>query len=399
MQIDQLKTPFRWYTDINLSTMRRSDCAAFRYKLITPEDRLLPFMFRFKTPAVPSLPSVWEIYNADTGVLEVTVPNLIMLDKIDYYRFDGWDYLIYKGEALAGVVIPDGFHYSVITMQDNTKYYSDEFWVDCDAAGHTISGDYSDDFSDDFSNSFVQQGILLGLRKYVKLTWFHSCDIGNILYQSGYVNMLYIDADMIFEEPEIIEEGKEDGNKEFVPNFVKLIDQVSLHDYMPEHVVNALTGVAIHLYAYVTAKDTGYITRAKKFQCTFEYESMCHAKVDLKYQQETILTRSQCCGDNLIENVYMCPARISGLLLNQTSTGLGTFAVLAQWNLDIGTGPFRVTSPQMSGGAPHDVVATNEPIGTFAPGTIVTVEVKPKCNAANGRLIFGNVLTATIVVG
>lgn len=399
MFLDQLKVPFRFYTSLAESSMLRENCKGFRYKLITPGDRLLPFMLRFPTPAVPSLPAHLKIYNSDTGAVDVIVADNITIEAIDYYRFGQWDYLVYKGGPLADVVIPSGFHYAEIEMMDGTKFYSEEFWVDCDVLGSVITGDFSNDFNDDFSNQFLEQGLLDGLRKYTKLTWWSPCDIGNLLYQTGYINTLYLEAEPIKSDPEYLEEGSEDGEKNFIPKFVKLTDIVTMQDFMPEHVVDALSAVIIHPYVYVTTKNTGYVGKARRFQCTSKYIGLCYAVTDVKFQMETTLLKSQCCSDNQLTNLYMCPARISGLNQQMADNGNGTFHVSVFWNVDIGAGPFLVTSPQVSGGAPHQTIATNYDFGDIAAGTNIFVEVKPQCQAANGRIIYGNVLTLAFQVG
>lgn len=397
--LSELKTPFRWYRNQLLTSWKNPECSKYRYKLITPKDRLLPFVFRFPTPSNPSLPDKLRIYVTDTGVLQETVADNFTHSYIDYYRYDDWDYLVWKGDRSLDLDLPSGFYYAEIEMLDGTKYWSEEFWVDCDSDGNTIEqADYSDDFNDDFSNTFTQQGILSSLRKYTKLTWWHRCDIGNLLYQSGYVNMLYVDADLIKGEPEILEEGEEDGEKNFIPSFVKLIENINYQDYLPEHVIHALNGVGIHEYIYATSKIEQHISRVRKFQINYSYDSLCHGKAEVKYQAETIMLRSQCCGNNTIENIYTCPTIISALIYNAADNGDGTSSVTISWGVVTGPGPFTVMSPQVSGGAPNDTSSTTFDLGDFAHGTQVYVSVKPKCTAANGRTMYGNELTLTIAV-
>jgi hypothetical protein len=290
-----------------------------------------------------------------------------------------------------------GFYYAELEMQDTTKYYSEEFWVDGDSEGREIfMGDYSDDFNDDFFNTYEDN--LVSLVKYTKLTWWHKCDIGNLLYQTGYVNMLYIDSNLIKLDPEILEEGKEDGEKNFIPSFIKLTDNIEFSDIFPDHIINALEAVSLHDYVFITTKKDGYIGKAKKFSVVNEWISECHGKADVKFQQETVLLRGQCCGDNTLINVNSCPSHISLLQFESSDNGDGTSDVTVYWQVDLGAGPYRVMSPQVSGGAPHDTIATTYLLGAFAHGSSIYVTVVPICTSDTGRFNFGNTLTLSITV-
>lgn len=299
MTLDALKIPFRWYKDPLESNRNNTACkGGERYKLITPNDRLLPFIIKFQPEAGTPGPAAMSIINSDTGT--ETNANAITIN-INYYRLNDWHYLVYRGDTIAGITLSPAYHYARLTLADGSTFESEEFWIDCEASGADFSRDWSADFAEDFGPLYTNT--FGGLRKYTKIQWWHSCDIGNLLYQTGYQNVLYLDSELTRDTPDFFEEGKEDGEKTFIPSFQKLVDKILLTDYVPEHVLNALIALPLHKNVLVTTKDNLYIGRALRFEVSFTMEDDCHASVELRFQQENALIASACCTNNALEAI------------------------------------------------------------------------------------------------
>jgi len=89
---------------------------------------------------------------------------------------------------------------------------------------------------------------------YVILEYWNSKDLGGILYQKGFKNKLYLDADIGEPEYGIIEEGEEDGENNFLPyyqRYCKIYKTVILAN---EYMLDALYLVRLHDNIYITFK-------------------------------------------------------------------------------------------------------------------------------------------------
>lgn len=299
MLIDSLKTPFQWFEDPTQLQANRPECGGQRYQLITPSDRVLPFLIRFRQDSSNHLPATFRIYNADTGDL---VEDIAPGSLIEYYKLGQYDYLCYKHQSL-GIDLPTGFYQAVIELADGYKtFYSEMFWVDCVEEGRVLVGnEFTDSFAEDFG---PLDNISGSLPKYTKLEWWNDCDIERIIYQTGYHNILYFASQPLQGESEITEEGFEDGRKDFIATFSKYRDKYNINDWLPEHVITALLPVKIHKYALITTKSDLYLSIAKNFQTQFNFnKSGCFAEATCTFEPETRLLRSNCCTNNIIEVV------------------------------------------------------------------------------------------------
>lgn len=386
MLLEELKVPFRWYDDPTRKLKAKEECGNYKYKLITPADRLLPFMIRYPSNGTIQLPISWKIYNSSDDTLAKDLA--AHLNLIEYYTTNDFDYLVYKGGSMfLSTPLDSGFYYSVIEVQDNYKVLtSEDFWIDCDLAGRFIGSDFSDDFNDDFGPLDTEGG----LKKYTKLEWWHSCDIGPLLYQTGYHNILYFDTELIKDEPQILEESEEDGNKDLIVKFIKYIDNIRFDDFVPEYIVNALLPVRLHKNVAITTKDNLYTGTAKGMIVKHTWYR-CYAKVDITFQQQTIYARGSCCENNVLQNNYECAATISAVTVEFDDTGDNTLHL--EWTVLTGTpDKFRVESPDLNGGLPfdtEDLFYDETPIDDTTTRTI-SGTVKPMClHPVTGAPSFG----------
>lgn len=396
MLLDELKVPFRWYDDSARRIGKISECDGYRYRLITPFDRLLPFMYRFKTLGTPTFPVSWKLYKTSDDSLVATLD----LNFLHYYNFGTYDYIIYKGDPLDIAMAP-GFYYSIIDLDgDGPTLYSEDFYVDCDADGRQIGGDFNDDFNEDFGPLITVGG---SLKKYTKLEWWNDCDLGNILYQTGYHNILFFDVDLIRDTPEILEEGTENGLKDFIPTFRKYIDKIRFDDYVPEYILSALLLVRLHKEVVCTTKENLYTGKARQFNVEHTFQNSCYASIVCTFQQETTFLKANCCNNNTITDYYSCPFAYDNLLVNEincnesacdlefnfSSSGLLPAGLWWQFGITPTGGSETLSETQ-------DATFT---AGPFLHCQEITIRIRSKCTAANGVVSYGQWFTNVYKIG
>ena len=76
---------------------------------------------------------------------------------------------------------------------------------------------------------------------YLKLEYWDSCDIGGMIYQFGYKNVMYLDVDVGTPTIEVVEEGAEDGDKNFITFWKKMIKSYKFFIPIPEYQFDTLT--------------------------------------------------------------------------------------------------------------------------------------------------------------
>lgn len=177
--------------------------------LIAPLGRWLPFMLTL--PLTGEGLDCVNVYDADTDdVISYVTPDKFTFDVFS----DGInDFVFYYGGVVQGLVMPCG-----------GRYYLE------------AKGQFSEVFQ-----------VTDELTKYLQLDWKHRLPVQGVIYQTGFVNRLYLDA--VIAEPtyKTTEEGDEDGFGVFQPTRSR-IDKVLKFDtlYLPEFLVDALASVPLH---------------------------------------------------------------------------------------------------------------------------------------------------------
>jgi len=132
------------------------------------------------------------------------------------------------------------------------------------------------------------------MNDYIIIEYSNSADFGNILYQNDFANKLYLDADVSKPEYELLEDGIENGDGEFIPTFQKWAKKYSIEFYAQEFLVDALTLMALHDQINVTLKN-GESSNVTDIEIAYEWDSTieCWAKVTIKFSTSYI-TRTKC---------------------------------------------------------------------------------------------------------
>jgi len=138
------------------------------------------------------------------------------------------------------------------------------------------------------------------MNDYIIIEYSNSADFGNILYQNDFANKLYLDADVSKPEYELLEDGIENGDGEFIPTFQKWAKKYSIEFYAQEFLVDALTLMALHDQINVTLKN-GESSNVTDIEIAYKWDSNieCWAEVTIKFSTSYI-TRTKC-QENMVD--------------------------------------------------------------------------------------------------
>lgn len=125
----EIKTPFRWYSDIEYQNRYKDHCiAACNFKLLTPLNSILPFQIRTTDNSMVGVLAL-EIYCAESDELYLDITSAITISTDAY---DGFVYVTYLGGSFS-LSLPCGSYYMRIetdSADENEIYYSEVFYVE-----------------------------------------------------------------------------------------------------------------------------------------------------------------------------------------------------------------------------------------------------------------------------
>lgn len=136
------------------------------------------------------------------------------------------------------------------------------------------------------------------MANYIKLEWWNSCNLGNILYTTGFKNKLFLDTEI--GEPEYlnVEDGHDDGNGVFVKEFESLVKNYKFKVVVPEDIVDALQAMRLHDNINITFTNGLYSSSVRNVKVNttwMEDENQCLAIVEVLFEQNDQLIKSSCC--------------------------------------------------------------------------------------------------------
>ena len=149
---------------------------------------------------------------------------------------------------------------------------------------------------------------------YLKLEYWNSCDIGGLLYQTGYKNIMYLDVDAGKPVFETIEEGQEDGDKNFVSFYTKMVKKYKIETILPEYQFDVINFASIHDYKQITLNN-GESSRCLTFQVENKGwdNNGADVQVEISFSVDYI-TKTNCCNDKIeLSRCATCEKTISGM--------------------------------------------------------------------------------------
>lgn len=252
----ELKLPFTWYTALEKQHRFRPQANGNApFALIAPTTSLLPF--QIKKAIGGTISATISIYYLD-GTLYTTVTSSAVAVKAT----SDAEYLIYSGGSIAATLAP-GCYYATITKGDT--FYSECFQVVAD------------------------------LTPYLKLEWNNTCDIPPVVYQTGFVNIIYLDTYTEAIPPDVNEDGITSGAGEFIPTLQRLVAKHKIETFAPDYLLDAFAFMQMHDTISVTeGSDTAAIRRIKLTANYGEF-NLGTAKIEFELLDDYVKT--DCCNN------------------------------------------------------------------------------------------------------
>jgi len=140
---------------------------------------------------------------------------------------------------------------------------------------------------------------------YLKITYKNTKDIGGeILYQNGFENVIYLDAYLKKPLYPIVEDGEENDDADFVPTFTKWEKTYSFEVWVSEYMVDALTAIPLHDYIWIDTQE-GEGSQVYNTAVDVEWEDLgdteqtngCFAKVTVTFTTSSLKVTN--CDQNI----------------------------------------------------------------------------------------------------
>lgn len=151
---------------------------------------------------------------------------------------------------------------------------------------------------------------------YLKIKYRNSCDLGGAVFQqpcNAFWFTLYLPVDVGKSTFELIEEGREDGDKNFISDFKKLTKTYEFTTVVAEYMLDALAAIALHDTIYITLKNDE-VSRVFNFKVNNNgwNDKGGEVNVTVQFTVRYDLTTG-CCGNEKISYhaCYSCNTRIT----------------------------------------------------------------------------------------
>jgi hypothetical protein len=173
-----------------------------------PEGRILPFQIQRDKPGSADNITAFKVVDLDGNLIQDFMGQKSL---IEVRSTTDKEYLIYSGSELQ--VGSAGMFY-VYIKKGNQEFFSEVFKV-CTGT-------------------------------FLKLEWWNTIDIAPLLYQTGFKNVLYLDSYLEVQEPDLQEEGNNNGQGDYVPTFQRLVHKHKFEAIVPDYLLDALALAQIH---------------------------------------------------------------------------------------------------------------------------------------------------------
>jgi hypothetical protein len=190
------------------------------------------------------------------------------------------DYFTYPGTTLS-TILDVGIYYLRITMNNGKVYYSDWFKVDC------VYGDSTQLPPTDHVYS----------TKYLIINFHNHCDLGDILYQDGLTQTIWLESETMENSFPLKEEGAENGQGRFVRTFGRQTKKYLARTMqLPGYMVDVFNRMRLH--DTITITDlVGDVYTVYNLEVEHEwlYDDKYYCKLDLTFDYDETVVVSGCC--------------------------------------------------------------------------------------------------------
>lgn len=271
---NEIPTAFPFYDKLEKQARYNDNCdGTCDYKLITPNNALLPF--QFKRLLNSDTISGWEIMDANNSTIinastARAAIHTVTVGQEKYYYYDG--------SPFASITMLPGFYYSVVTFNNGIKFYSEVFCVPFD--------------------SFA----VGGANGFLKLEWYSTCSIypyyyGETINSVPYFrNVTYLDTFVQGSEPEIVVETEPNGDGEEIPVFQRAVIKYRIPHAVSDYLKKALVIMQMHNVINLTTANgvhSGQISSVTTASAPLD--TGCLSTIDILFEQDAAIVKTSCC--------------------------------------------------------------------------------------------------------
>jgi hypothetical protein len=137
------------------------------------------------------------------------------------------------------------------------------------------------------------------MNKYLKFTYWNTCDLGNVIYTNSFQHWFFLDA--LVTEPEELkfEEIEKDGNEKDIKTFIRTVKRYKIvTPQIPEYMVDAINRMVLHDNIELTFLNGETLTLTKdQISVSTEYVdgSTCFALVTIQFDVDETVLKTACC--------------------------------------------------------------------------------------------------------
>lgn len=260
MQKNNNLSPLPFYTDMDEQNHRKSYAYGSIYPLYCPLGSVPPFqIIREHDDATITFVSL--VKYGEGVATEVTEAMTGAGLQIMRYAAYGYDVIIYPSTAPMNLTLTEGRYYLVITLSDDSQYYSDIF---------TVVGDMSG---------------------FLQVQWWDLEDLvmdgGRIVYSTGYRNTLWLQTQLGKPDYDFQEEGEQrDGY--FFPEKMISEKKYKCTILAPEYLCDVMR--FIRMSDYINIRDQyGHMYHCDTFLCSPEWQEQGDlASVGIEFTCDTV---------------------------------------------------------------------------------------------------------------
>ena len=132
---------------------------------------------------------------------------------------------------------------------------------------------------------------------YLKIEWFNSTDLGEVYYQDGFINRIYLDVELEKPDYNYTVESDLDNENHETPKFQKWEKAHKFEAWMQEDLVDAFTFMQMHDNIVVTTQQGDQIT-VDYMEVNYDWEEKgCLARVTVTFTEKYVVKGA--CLDNM----------------------------------------------------------------------------------------------------
>lgn len=325
---NEIKNPFVIYNQLLHQDrfVNNRSSSDYWYQLITPRDTTLPFQF-IHAGTGKDIES-WLIRNSDGTEAYNLLDEVAKVSMIETAQ--NGTYYIYAAQKLtvggSVLAMETGFYYMEIVV-GGVHYFSEVFFVPCNP--FSITDEEVSYTKFEYDNS--------------------SCDVGKILYQTGYKNILYLETTLYGQLPGIEEEGEEDAFKNFIPTFQKYVDNFKIQDLLPFYLMDAMMLMSIHKDVTVRLKNNRYSGKISNIKInSTENDTVPLYDTTVTFQQDTLYVNGACCSNMELKQVFVNGETMDGRYTFLVIPGDSPGSLLIRFNGFIKSTHIRIVAENLT---------------------------------------------------